>query len=700
MNKSLILNFFRTAKAYSFFHIPFYVFVLLFSCTKAFAESEMKVQTTSDLLVHTISSSDQTVIERFINSYQLELITSFGLVCLLLILFLVNLTLTLNNNKQALWKLAYIDELTDLPNFAKFKLDAKTHLEKNDDIQYISIIVDINKFNLINETLGFSEANRVIIGLSEVLKSYINPRTDLLSRMQADYFILLMAVPDTRKTPFEPSFYNTFRYDVEKLVGHKLHFSIGRYLLSENEKDILDVYEKVNYAHSLAKQNSAISPVYDYAEELKKLDLRNKEIEEKMDNALINEEFSIFLQPKFSLENETIVGAEALVRWEVKQNGETIYPSEFIPLFEKNGFITKLDFYMFEKACELLQGWKNKGLPLTTISVNFSRLHLSNSNFIGELVAIADRFDIEKHFLEIELTETTMNNNEELLEHLLHGLHQAGFTLSMDDFGTGYSSLGLLKNLPVDVIKIDRSFFTNNKFKNRAKTVLQNIINMAKELNIHTVAEGVESQEHIDILREIGCENVQGYYYAKPMPAELFTLQSNTIRSEHSEITTETYNTDIDLASHAFDVYNVDLMPQLFFFSIKEALTLSYGAGSMGDILRLTGKIAATSFANEFLKLDLGFDEFIFLLKEKLVDLRFASLYVEAYEEESQSFILLLSYDFDTKLAAKINNHESTFEEGFLATIFSLFTKKQYMATRIDAWDSTPKVCRYKISRT
>ncbi len=696
MNIKKILKKSFSAKAYSCLNMLFLVgFFAIFCSSPSFA----------DTLNATIQPSmanelGQNAFKAFINRFQLEILTSIGLVCLLLILFLVNLTLTLSVNKKALWKLAYIDELTDLPNFAKFKLDAHTYLERQDDIKYISIIIDINKFNLINETLGFSEANRVIIGVGEVLNSYINPKTDLISRIQADYFILLMAVDEDEITPFEDSLYNAFRDKVEQAVGHKLHFSIGRYLLSEDEKDVLEIYEKVNYAHSLAKQNSAISPVYDYAEELKKQDLRNKEIEEKMEIALLNEEFSIFLQPKFSLEDETIVGAEALVRWVVKQSGETIYPSEFIPLFEKNGFITKLDFYMFEKACELLQAWKDRGLPLTTISVNFSRLHLSNSNFIGELIAVADKFDVEKHYLEIELTETTMNNNEELLEHLLHSLHQAGFTLSMDDFGTGYSSLGLLKNLPVDVIKIDRSFFTNNRFKSRAKTVLQNIINMAKELNIHTVAEGVESQEHIDILREIGCENVQGYYYAKPMPAELFTLQANTMRAENSEISAESFNTSMGLNFAELDSYHTDLMSQLFLFSIKESLSITYGEGDRDDAFRLAGKIAGTSFTNEFLKLDLSFNDFVLSLKEKLVSYKVASLYVEAYEEETQNIMLLISYDFDSPIAAKMNDHENTFEEGFLSTIFTLYTKKQYMAKRVDAWDSLPKVCRYKVSRS
>ncbi len=655
----------------------------------------------SVLLPLTINRPAQSKIEIFINRYKLEVLTSAALISLLLFLFLINLTLTLNSNKKALWKLAYIDELTGLPNFVKFKLDARECLEKNDGLQYISIIVDINKFNLINETLGFSEADKVIIAVGNVLSENINPKTDLLSRIQADYFILLMAVSkDMKFSPLDNSSYDRFRDAVERAVGHKLHFAIGRYMLSENDKDISEIYEKVNYAHSLAKQNNAISPVYDYAEELKKIDLRNKEIEEKMDNALFRDEFSIFLQPKFSLADESIVGAEALVRWEVRETGETIYPSEFIPLFEKNGFITKLDFYMFEKACELLQGWKDHGLPLTTISVNFSRLHLANSNFISDLIAVADKFDIEKHFLEIELTETTMNNNEELLEFLLHGLHQAGFTLSMDDFGTGYSSLGLLKNLPVDVIKIDRSFFTNNKFKSRAKTVLQNIINMAKDLNIHTVAEGVESQEHIDILREIGCENVQGYYYAKPMPAELFTLQAATMRAENSEVASTTYNTCVGLTQMERENVSVDIMPQLFLFSIQEALSHSYGEGDMQDALRLAGKIAGTTFNNEFLDINVSFNDFIVQLKEKLNQYKIASLYIEAYDEESQKILLVMSYDFDSPLAAKVNDHENTFEEGFLAAIFSAFIKKQCIAQRVDAWASTPKVCRYQISKT
>ncbi|MEG0229030.1 MAG: EAL domain-containing protein, partial [Oscillospiraceae bacterium] len=209
------------------------------------------------------------------------------------------------------------------------------------------------------------------------------------------------------------------------------------------------------------------------------------------------------------------------VRWQ-KPDGILVSPSEFIPIFENNGFITKLDMYMFEQVCKIIKGWIDLNLPVIHISVNFSRNHLLNYNFINELIEISEKYHVPRKYIEIELTETVIFENEELIEAVLHKIHSAGFTFSMDDFGTGYSSLGLLKNLPVDVIKIDRSFFTNSKYIARANYVVESVMIMAKKLNIYTVAEGIEEIEQIDFLKKIGCDIVQGFYYAKPMPADDF----------------------------------------------------------------------------------------------------------------------------------------------------------------------------------
>lgn len=212
--------------------------------------------------------------------------------------------------------------------------------------------------------------------------------------------------------------------------------------------------------------------------------------------------------------------AEALVRWE--KEGKLIPPNDFIPILEQKGLITKLDFYVLEQLCRKMQSWKNEGRELIEIAVNFSRRHLENPDFIQNLCSIADQYGIPHYLLVVELTETAMWENEKNMIQMVEQLHENGFLMAMDDFGTGYSSLSLLKNLPVDIVKIDRSFFYDNQYKDRARILISNVMNMAKQLGMVTVAEGIEEQRHIDFLRQVGCDKVQGYYFTRPVPAESF----------------------------------------------------------------------------------------------------------------------------------------------------------------------------------
>lgn len=184
--------------------------------------------------------------------------------------------------------------------------------------------------------------------------------------------------------------------------------------------------------------------------------------------------------------------------------------------------MVKLDLYMLEETCAIMKNWRDAGMPLMPVSINFSRLHLLESDFISKLVEITEKYDIPRKYIEIELTESVMFEHENLIADILQQAHVAGFLLSMDDFGSGYSSLGLLKNIPVDIIKLDRSFFINNNNQERAKKVIEVAISLARKLKIHTVAEGVEDAELIPFLREVGCDIVQGYYYAKPMEVKKF----------------------------------------------------------------------------------------------------------------------------------------------------------------------------------
>lgn len=246
--------------------------------------------------------------------------------------------------------------------------------------------------------------------------------------------------------------------------------------------------------------------------------VREKEIENKMQDALKNHEFEVYLQPKVELKGETIAGAEALVRWNDPEYG-LISPAEFIPIFEKNGFIVNLDLYMFEQVCGLLQSWIEKGYEPVPVSVNLSHVHLKNPDFLKEFRAIFQKYKLPPKLLEIELTETLVFENLDLLVKVIDQFHEIGFDCSLDDFGSGYSSLNILKDVPVDTLKLDRGFFGSNQQKNdRGGYIVESIIELAKKLKMQTVSEGVETKEQVAFLKKANCDMVQGYVFAKPVP--------------------------------------------------------------------------------------------------------------------------------------------------------------------------------------
>ncbi|MCQ2482806.1 MAG: bifunctional diguanylate cyclase/phosphodiesterase [Clostridia bacterium] len=243
-----------------------------------------------------------------------------------------------------------------------------------------------------------------------------------------------------------------------------------------------------------------------------------------LNKAIDNDEFLIHLQPKYDIRSNSIYGAEALIRW--KYHGrEELYPSRFVPVFETGGLVSKLDDVVLHKVCQCFVAWKEKGIPLRPISVNLSRKNLGNPKLVEHLTAIVDSYGVEHSLIEFELTESAAYDNQEYLVGRLLGLKNRGFKISMDDFGTGFSSLGLLAVMPLDTLKIDKSFVDKLTGTDEFRTgcaIIRNVISMAKELGFTCLAEGAEEKGQVDLLREFGCEIVQGYYFSKPVPVEIY----------------------------------------------------------------------------------------------------------------------------------------------------------------------------------
>lgn len=244
-------------------------------------------------------------------------------------------------------------------------------------------------------------------------------------------------------------------------------------------------------------------------------------IENEMFTALNEKQFQVFLQPKCDITTSRVIGAEALVRWIHPTRG-LIRPDLFIPLFERNGFIIKLDEYIWEETCKLISEWMKKGYPLVPVSVNVSRVHIFDPEFCDKITNLVYKYDIPFHLLELEFTESSFVANSDELYHLMSILKKRGFTLLMDDFGSGYSSLNMLKNSPVDIIKLDREFLNESSTTENGRIIINSTISMILKLKKQIIAEGVETAEQAHFLLNAGCSIAQGYYYSKPIDIPAF----------------------------------------------------------------------------------------------------------------------------------------------------------------------------------
>lgn len=243
-------------------------------------------------------------------------------------------------------------------------------------------------------------------------------------------------------------------------------------------------------------------------------------MKEKLLNSIKNNEFIVYLQPKFDIKTERIVGAEALIRKQI--DGKIIMPDKFIPEYEETGIITILDMYVLEEVCKLQKKWKKLQFPLLPVSINESRHHLKNENHIEELSDIVKKYNANTNLIELEMTETTVVEDIMQAKKAAENVKKLGFVVSMDDFGTGYSAFNILKDIEIDILKIDKTFFDNLENNKRAQIIIESIIEMCKKLRIKTVAEGIETKKQIDFLKKIECDMVQGYYFSKPISIQEF----------------------------------------------------------------------------------------------------------------------------------------------------------------------------------
>ncbi|MDU2662591.1 MAG: EAL domain-containing protein, partial [Clostridioides difficile] len=449
---------------------------------------------------------------------------SIQIISFVCILFLIAIKYIIYNKKKKedyLKKIAYTDPLTGADSIDKFKINSNKLFAKNNPEEYALFYIDVDKFKYINDMFGYDMGNDTLIHISNTIASELK-EDEIFARVSADHFVLLIKykTDDDIKTRLNNIYNKVQILSNPKINYYKLILDCGIYKISKSDNDINTIMDRANTARKTIKGGHKNSFAF-YDKEMHKKILKEKEIENSMVDALNNGEFIVYFQPKYSLSDYQIIGAEALVRWDNPQKG-LIPPIEFIPVFERNGFIVNIDFYVFEEVCKKIREWMDEGQKVVPISVNLSRMHFVNSNFIEKFKLIVDKYKIPTRLIELELTETAVLDNIEGLLDTMNNLKEKGFVISMDDFGTGYSSLNLLKELPVDILKLDRAFFTEKDESNNEKIVISNVIKMAKELKMKVISEGVETISQVEFLKQIGCDMVQGYLFSKPMPVKEF----------------------------------------------------------------------------------------------------------------------------------------------------------------------------------
>lgn len=416
--------------------------------------------------------------------------------------------------------LAYTDALTGLHNMNYFYQKAPALLEKNPTISYAVICCDIRNFKYINQTYGYQVGDRVLRDTANIFQEHFHG-TELCARVGNDRFVLLYAMEDYPKLlRYSAVLEEVIHRQNFGAVNISLSFVTGVYEIGDKYEEMMKIVDKANLALKSVKKNPLIECGF-YDEALLSSLMYQEEIQNIMHGAFANQEFHVYLQPKYDLRQNRFVGAEALVRWFSREKG-LIRPDNFIPVFEKNGFVIELDFFILEEVCKKIRAWIDQGVTPIVISVNQSRIHMDNPLYTRRLRELMERYNIPKNAIELELTESMFFDDNVKLIDIMHEIHQIGFSISMDDFGSGYSSLNLLKEIPVDVLKLDKAFLEETTNSERGCVIITHVVMMARALGMCVVCEGVETEAQVTFLREINCDAAQGYYYAKPMPIEDF----------------------------------------------------------------------------------------------------------------------------------------------------------------------------------
>lgn len=422
----------------------------------------------------------------------------------------------INDDFTAACKDSDTDKLTGLYSRSAFCHKAET-AAADASREYAVIYFDILRFKAINDIFGMEKGDALLKEIARVIMEF-DEKNCFGCRIDSDRFVVFIDMTTSMPEIFIDTLSKALAdYD----LPFEITFNAGIFLTDGEVLPADAMIDRAILAQSAIKGRYTVKFRY-FTESMRNEMLGEQEIAGMMATALAEKHFIIYYQPQYDHSAGVLTGAEALVRWSHPERG-IIAPGVFIPIFEKNGFITVLDFYVFEEVCAFLRRCIDREVPVVPVSSNFSRYDIFQPDFVEQLERIRQKYNIPVEYLRIEITESSVLGGSQTVNEIIGRLHSCGYIVEMDDFGSGYSSLNVLKDIDLDMIKLDMQFLSEDSGNGKGSTILTAVVKMASKLNISVIAEGVESIEQADFLKDIGCDIIQGFYYSKPIPESNYT---------------------------------------------------------------------------------------------------------------------------------------------------------------------------------
>ena len=418
--------------------------------------------------------------------------------------------------------MTFFDSELNMHNLRHFMKCAKRLCKSGKIDNYTAVRFNLRRFAVVNQHIGRESGSIVMKKFIGYIADLLDDENEAVCRIGGDNFITIIKSYKLQNV-LKILKGSGVTYDEKRNERIYITASVGVYIIQDNDSVILptDIMDRVSLAYSIAKNSAKIDVAY-FDDMLLARSKRNNDITVSFPKALEEREFLVYYQPKVAINGRNVAGAEALCRW--MHNGQLVSPGEFIPVLEQGRDICKLDFYMLDAVCKDIRRWLDSGKDVVRISVNLSRRHLSDMDLLEHIIDIVDRNNVPHEYIEIELTETTTDVEFKDLKRTISGLQKAGISTAVDDFGVGYSSLNLIKEIPWNVLKLDRSLLPTENDENplQKSVMFKYIVAMAQEMGLECISEGVETKEQLQLLADNNCNLAQGFYFDRPMPVEEF----------------------------------------------------------------------------------------------------------------------------------------------------------------------------------